>query len=316
MRKHHFIGASVLALCAFQAAAQSAPGLEPNQVPAFKGKVAQYSLTPRGDVDGVILDDGTQVHFPPHLGAQVVAAVKPGDAVTVLGVKSMAVPMVQALSMTGEASGQTIVDQGPPAGPPARLASPWQYLQVQGRVREPLYGPRGDLNGALLEDGTQVHFPPDQAARWAADLNPGHTLVAQGYGVAGPYGKSVEVQRVAFDGSAFSAAAPGNPPGPPPPAPPAPRPGAAAAPPPPPPGAAAAPPPPPPGAAAAPPPPPPGAAAAPPAPPPGAAAALPPPPPGAAAAPPPPPPGAAAAASPPPREETPAGAPMPPPPAR
>lgn len=215
MRPGFFIAASLVAVCSSRLAAQPAPGFDPNQVPAISGNVAQYSLTPRGDVDGVILGDGTQVHFPPHLGQQIVAAVKPGDAVVVRGIRSMAIPMVQALSMTGGASGQTVIDQGPPPGPPTPVMSQWQYLQVQGRVREPLYGPRGDLNGALLEDGTQVHLPPDQAVRWAADLNPGHSLAAQGYGVAGPYGRSLEVQQLAFDQTGSTAIAPGLPPGPP-----------------------------------------------------------------------------------------------------
>ena len=228
MRERFLIAASLVAICSSQAAAQPAPGFDPNQVPAIKGKVAQYSLTPRGDVDGVILDDGTQVHFPPHLGQQIITVVKLGDAVTVRGVKSMAVPMVQALSMTGDASGQTVIDQGPPLRPPGPVASQFQYLQVQGRVREPLYGPRGDVNGALLDDGTQLHFPPDQTARWAAALDPGHSLTAQGYGVAGPYGRSLDVQQLGFDPSTLTAIGSQVPPGPAPSAAPAPPPPALA----------------------------------------------------------------------------------------
>jgi hypothetical protein len=44
--------------------------------------VARYTLTPRGDVDGLLLSDGTEVHFPPHISAQLVYAIKPGDAIT------------------------------------------------------------------------------------------------------------------------------------------------------------------------------------------------------------------------------------------
>ena len=39
--------------------AQGMAGYDPDQFPAIRGKVAQYSLTPRGEVDGLILDDGT-----------------------------------------------------------------------------------------------------------------------------------------------------------------------------------------------------------------------------------------------------------------
>ena len=42
-----------------------------------------------------------------------------------------------------------------------------QCTNHHGRIHEPLHGPRGDLDGALLEDGTLIHLPPDQAGRSA-----------------------------------------------------------------------------------------------------------------------------------------------------
>src|SRR5215207_1763361 len=69
------------------ACAQTTPLYDPAQLPEVKGTVQAYSLTPRGDVDGLILNDGTEVHFPPHMSAQLVFAVKPGDAVTVHGLR-------------------------------------------------------------------------------------------------------------------------------------------------------------------------------------------------------------------------------------
>ena len=49
-----------------------------SQLPESRGTVKQYTLTPRGDVDGVILTDGTEVKLPPHLSAQTVFAIRPG----------------------------------------------------------------------------------------------------------------------------------------------------------------------------------------------------------------------------------------------
>src|SRR5437016_10254883 len=43
------------------------PLWDPAQLPATRGTVKQYTLTPRGDVDGLILSDGTEVKLPPHL---------------------------------------------------------------------------------------------------------------------------------------------------------------------------------------------------------------------------------------------------------
>ena len=67
------------------------------------------------------------------------------------------------------------------------------------------------MNGALLEDGTQVHLPPDQAMIMGGSLVPGQTLVAQGYGATGPYGKSVDARQIGpepdADGSSRAACA-------------------------------------------------------------------------------------------------------------
>ena len=76
-------------------AAGAAPIYDPQQLPAIKGTVSRYTLTPRGDVDGLILSDGTEVHFPPHLSTQLVYAVKPGDAATVRGLKALSLPKLR-----------------------------------------------------------------------------------------------------------------------------------------------------------------------------------------------------------------------------
>jgi hypothetical protein len=33
----------------------------------MRGIVQRFTLTPRGELDGFLLADGTQVHLPPHL---------------------------------------------------------------------------------------------------------------------------------------------------------------------------------------------------------------------------------------------------------
>ncbi len=176
-----------------QTASQSA-----QQLPTIKGKVAQYSLTPRGDVDGLILQDGTEVHLPPHLSAELVYTVRPGDSVTIHGLKAAAVPMVQAMSVTNDASGQTVTDNGPPGGGPGRRGpgGMGQSLQAQGRVKEQLHGPRGDLNGVLLDDGTIIRLPPPEAQRLASQLTPGQQVFASGNGMASPLGKVIAAQSI------------------------------------------------------------------------------------------------------------------------
>jgi hypothetical protein len=130
------------------------------------------------------------VHMPPHLSTQLVFAVKPGDAVTVHGLRARAIPMVQALSVTNDATGNTVTDNGP-GGPPGPGGA-MQMLTAQGHVKAQLHGPQGNLNGALLEDGTIVRLPPPEAQRLAGDLMPGAPLYVQGDGFAGPLGRVIE----------------------------------------------------------------------------------------------------------------------------
>ncbi|GAB0116510.1 hypothetical protein [Acidisoma sp. 7E03] len=223
------LAAALLTSTASLAIAQQPATYDPSRVPVISGTVSEYSLTPRGDVDGLILTNGTQVHLPVHLGRQLVTIVKPGDAVEVRGLEAQALPVVQAISVTSTASGAAVVDTGPRPTPPAPVANPAQWMTVQGVVREPLYGPLGDLNGALLADGTQVHLPPDQGAALTQNLQAGKPLVAEGYGVSGPYGRALDAQRIGTSAATLVtvsaiAPAPGPDAGPPPPAPPGPPP--------------------------------------------------------------------------------------------
>lgn len=169
----------------------------PEQLPGVQGTVAEYSLTPRGDVDGLILSDGTEVHLPPHLGTQLVYAVKPGDQVTVHGLRARAEAVMQAMSVRNDKTGATVVDDGP-AGPPGPGPAS-QVLSDTGRVKEQLHGPRGELNGVLMEDGTIVRLPPPEAQRLAPDLKPGATLTVRGKGYAGPLGRVIAATAIGPD---------------------------------------------------------------------------------------------------------------------
>jgi hypothetical protein len=217
-----FAGAA--ALIGMGIAFAQAPLFDPQQLPTYKGQVQLFTLTPRGDIDGMILADGTEVKTPPHLSTQIAFAVKLGDAVTIHGLKAAALPLVQAMSVTDDATGKSVVDNGPPgpgrdAGPPPPpppgAAGPGAgappppapgeaasgpatsgTTEVAGRVRMALHGPRGDVNGVLLEDGTILRLPPPEAARLSALMQPGQTLVAQGVAEANPIGKVLGVQRI------------------------------------------------------------------------------------------------------------------------
>jgi hypothetical protein len=75
-----------------------------------------------------------------------------------------------------------------------------------------LHGPRGDVDGALLEDGTVLRLPPAEANRFASLLQPGQALVAEGDGFANALGKVFEVRQIGPSRDQLSLVA--EPPGP------------------------------------------------------------------------------------------------------
>ena len=187
------LGLAALAPVAFAqmhaSAGINAGEYDPAQLPEFKGKVLQYTLSPRGEVDGLILADGTEVQVPPHLSSALVFSIKPGDEVSIHGLRARAVPMISAVTVTNIASG-AVVGGSAPGG---RHMGEGPRMEVTGKVKLVLHTPRGEVNGVLLDDGTSLRLPPRSADKLKDLLKPGQTIVARGFGVSSPLGKAVGV---------------------------------------------------------------------------------------------------------------------------
>jgi hypothetical protein len=63
--------------------------LDPDYLPEVSGTFERFLINPHGDADGMILTDGTEIHFPPHMSAEVCAAIRPGEPtiLTIRGVR-------------------------------------------------------------------------------------------------------------------------------------------------------------------------------------------------------------------------------------
>jgi hypothetical protein len=169
-------------------------------LPTTTGTVRRFTLTPIGELDGLILEEGTEVHVPPHLSPQLAAAIRLGDSVTVRGYRTWFEPVVRAVSITDAATAGIVIDAGPPPpgfGPRRSLRASTAVMQpmsVEGRFDRWLHGPAGDVNGAMLADGTILRFSPSLAYRLEGVLEPGQTIRADGLGTATAYGTVVVVQ--------------------------------------------------------------------------------------------------------------------------
>jgi hypothetical protein len=172
--------------------------IDPECLQETRGTVTQFLLNPRGELDGFILGNDRQVHFPPHLSRQVGKLIGIGDKVRVRGVKLRDADIVAAVQLTS-GTGVTIVDEGPHHGgtnheKPRVEKRP---MKAMGEIRLSIYGPKGELRGALLTDGTAIRMPPHAAAELASYLEPGAHIQVWGHGVKNRYGKTIEVDDIA-----------------------------------------------------------------------------------------------------------------------
>jgi hypothetical protein len=171
--------------------------------PTVSGTVQQDLLTPHGEVEGLLLADGTIVRFPPHLSVALASTVKPGEAVTVAGflVSTTAQGQaVKALTITNTATGQTVVDQ-PPASrplPPELRGLPLTPLTVRGTVARLLVNDHGDVDGLILSSGEEVKFRPPNGATVVILLGqqPGAIVQASGYGTRNAFGTVVDADSI------------------------------------------------------------------------------------------------------------------------
>jgi hypothetical protein len=78
------------------------------------GAVSKFLYNAHGDSDGFLLDGEKQVHFPPHLSAEVLNKVKVGDNVDVHGkmLADVGLTIAASIHLPG---GAKIVDHGPHA---------------------------------------------------------------------------------------------------------------------------------------------------------------------------------------------------------
>jgi hypothetical protein len=226
MRKP-IVPSACLALLATTALAQTPPAPPAVGVAAqttwgqqadLQGIVKAFKMTPVGDLEGMILTAGTEIHVPPHLSSQLAAAVRPGEAVRVLGWRSSVPNFIVATSLMGQ-RGQSVVDQGPPPPgtvppppPPGQLAPGAQQATVQGRVQQVLHGPAGDVNGAFLDDGTTLKLAPPFAWQASSTLQPGQVVTVQGWALSNRYGRVVGAQTIGAGSTQVTQTSPAPPP--------------------------------------------------------------------------------------------------------
>lgn len=174
--------------------------INPDSLPEVAGTFERFVLNPHGEVDGFVMtgkNAAILVHTPPHLDGELTSHLAPGDSVGVRGVRPRGAELLAAVAVT-TASGRQITDQGPDHGrkPPKVKHEP---MTADGIVQMSLFGPKGELRGALLSDGTVLRVGSKEAEQVAALLAPGAKLAARGDGLQTRHGRVIHALELGPD---------------------------------------------------------------------------------------------------------------------
>jgi hypothetical protein len=162
------------------------------EVKEIYGTVLSYLLNPRGEVDGLLLEDGTFIKFPPHLGRELTQVAQPNDEVTVIG--PLEGPKLLKGYVIANLQTETALREIKPTPPErASFSGPLKPLRAEGRIKYAKRNPHGEIDGAILEDGTILLFPPHAGETFAEQLKGGQPLHALGFGTSNQYGTSIAV---------------------------------------------------------------------------------------------------------------------------
>ncbi len=171
-----------------------------NAAPAAQAKVSRMLVNPFGQVDGILLESGVVVTFPPHMSAQLAAAVKPGDAVEVKGYPEMPGQIKGYVITSARTSEAVVVHPKPPVGtkmPPHLRGVGLKEMSAQGEIRHLRHGGMGEVNGVILADGTIVRFPRHVLYQFGGLFRVGQSIAASGYGTQNRHGRAFEATALA-----------------------------------------------------------------------------------------------------------------------
>lgn len=176
--------------------------------PVAEGIVARYLLDPRGDIEGLLLEDGTQMHITSRASDKLLQAIKPGHHVRVHGRRQDGEPLVQADVILNASTGTIFTV-------PFRLDLPvpeqehhfsMREMKAEGTIQVLLFHAlKGMVQGMLLSDGTQVRLPPDINDELRRSFRVGEHVMAEGNGTINEHGRCLEALSMSLNGGKMTA---------------------------------------------------------------------------------------------------------------
>ena len=159
---------------------------DPGQLPMIRGSVGQYVLDADGDVAGLMLTDGTEVQANTRDTTELVLVARPGDHVTVHGLRAHDLPMMLAMSITNDTTHATLLIRNQ-----SRSHDRDAPMEALSPIKARLHDSRGEVDGVLLADGTVLNLPLSDVERRGTQLAVGQTVYASGSGTSNLLGRVI-----------------------------------------------------------------------------------------------------------------------------
>ena len=193
MRKNWWL---ILGMLHIAGSAQAKGRARPLQMVDIQGQLDRFTLSADGQVDGFLLEDGTEVHVGRYLATQLGQAVQQGEPVRVRGVQVSGVRVVAASSVTSEGTEAIIGTGEAPSNPATPASAGTPDASGGGAVKQLLHGHRGEVDGAVLENGLVVRLPPNAPIARADLFVVGHELAVRGVAFDTAYGRVIRIDSI------------------------------------------------------------------------------------------------------------------------
>jgi hypothetical protein len=189
------------------------------QIATVTGKINQFLLGARGEVNGFVLDTGEQVRFSPETGAVVLQFAKTGDEIAATGKAGTKTVYGQAFHAEKLiVNNQTITEihepkKGKPHPPKGDKPQPENQPEAQngdeltasGAIKMFLVTPRGDVDGLILTSGEQLRFSPKVGYQiTSANIGSNANVTVAGHGAKTEHGTVIRAEKLTIGNQTFS----------------------------------------------------------------------------------------------------------------
>jgi hypothetical protein len=201
--KKQFLFASLSLLGAASLAARTVHAeASPPDTTEVRARIRQLSLSPLGETNGALLEDGSYVKWPADLLRTISPRLAVGDEVHARGIVTADGPNRVLDHVRLERSNQALFDDSVPrlATPPSTTAEPARTSQnITAELLAVGARPTGQIDHLLLAGDVSVDLPAESTIE-ASRLKLGEKLTVSGFGTAFSSARFVRAQDVRDEG--------------------------------------------------------------------------------------------------------------------